>query len=184
MRVVDPYSFKIYSVKIDETRMGAGSKWCLSGRSWESLQSTFGKGSQCQSLETICWNRSGARSLQKRYIHVYLIDLSGRMSVEQFQGCRWNNFTDEWNAQLIVSKVATKLRKHIQKRKIECLFKALSLTIALKMLSWFSLMLWWFGNLLNNGTTVLVQLLRKMRGSKRPWKSSSYIHRHVQLTEK
>ena len=32
------------------------------------------------------------------------------MSVEQFQGCRWNNFTNEWNAQ-ILSKAATKLRK-------------------------------------------------------------------------
>ena len=54
-----------------------------------------------------------------------------KMSVEQFQGCRWNNFTDEWNAQ-IVSKAATKLRKHIQKWKIKCLFKALSLTIVLQ----------------------------------------------------
>ena len=162
MRVVDPYSFKIYSVKIDETRMGTGSKWCLSGRSWESLQYTFGKGFQCQSLETICWNRSGARSLQKRYIHVYPIDLSGRMSVEHFQGCRWNNFTDEWNAQ-IVSKAATKLRKHIQKRKIKCLFKALSLTIALKMQchlfmnSLLELVLRCFENLLSSiGTADLV----------------------------
>ena len=36
--------------------------------------------------------------------------------MELFQGCRWNNFTEEWNAQ-IVSKAVTKLRKHIQKWK-------------------------------------------------------------------
>ena len=77
------------------------------------------------------------------------------------EGCRWNNFTDEWNAQ-IVSKAATKLRKHIQKRKIKCLFKALSLTIALKMQchlfmnSLLELVLRCFENLLSIGTAALV----------------------------
>ena len=31
MRVVDPYSFKIYSIKIGEMRIGAGSQSGLSG---------------------------------------------------------------------------------------------------------------------------------------------------------
>ena len=86
------------------------------------------------------------------------------MSVKQFQGCLLNNFTDEWNAQ-IVSKAATKLRKHIQKWKIKCLFKALSLTIVLKMQchlfmnSLLELVLRCFENLLSIGTAALVELL-------------------------
>ena len=73
------------------------------------------------------------------------------------KGCRWYNFTDDWNAQ-IVSKAAPKLRKHIQQWKIKCLFKALSVTIVLKMQchlfvhSLFELVLRRFENLLSNGT--------------------------------
>ena len=77
------------------------------------------------------------------------------------EGCRCNNFTDEWNAQ-IVSTAATKLRKHIQKWKIKCLFKALPLTIVLKMQchlfmnSLVELVLRCFENSLSTGTAALV----------------------------
>ena len=88
-----------------------------------------------------------------------------------------DDFTDEWNAQ-IVSKAATKLRKHIQKWKIKCLFKALSLTIVLKMQchlfmnSLLELVLRCFENLLSIGTAALVLLLvRKIQSAK----SASWI---------
>ena len=159
--------------------MNLGKRF-LSGWSCESLRSTLGKGTQNQSLETICWNRSGTRNLQERYL-IYFIGL-----------CRWNNFTDDWNIQ-IVSKAEKKLRKHIQKWKIK-LLKALSLAIVLKMQchlsmyslhAWLSLVLWCFENLLSNGTAALLQLLRKMqRMGKRPWEFISYIYRHVQLIKK
>ena len=57
----------------------------------------------------------------------------GRYVLLAFEkGCRWNTFTDDWNPQ-IVSKAAMKLGNHVQKWKIKCLFKALSLTILFKM---------------------------------------------------
>ena len=109
------------------------------------------------------------------------------------EGCQWNNFTDDWKAQ-IVSNAATKYRKHIPKWKIKCLFKALSLTIILKiqyhllvynLLVWLSLMALCFENLLSNGKAALVQLLRKMqRRGKRPRESTYHSYGHVQLIQK
>ena len=130
--------------------MNLGKRF-LSGWSWESLRSTLGKGTWCQNLGKFVEIDPGLEAYKK-----------GRYILLAFQeGCRWNNFTDDLNGQ-IVSKSTTKLRRHIQKWKIKHLFKALSLTVVLKMqchlfmYSLFELVLRCFENLPSNDTAALV----------------------------
>ena len=118
-------------------------KWLLSGWSWESLQSTLGKGTKCQSLKTIVEIDPGLEAYKRgQVVDIFYWPL--RKDV-------WNKFTDEWNAQ-IVSKAATKLGKHIQKHiqkwKIKCISRHFPWQLYLRcnvISSWTACLSWCYG---------------------------------------